>query len=250
MSPRRRRPSLSIEGHIFFEPPKDKLSLAALAHPGDLETLIATQLYDPTLSKTLKELLDEMTNRCSTPEMPNCPHDPGRPSNYYRVCLVTASLLGRALALVNESNADASTATGALSHAGRLPVELRDQIHAQRLKQNAQRERLWKVIEDIFGKAFFSPDCEPEPGARYAAGVILLTAGEGLRSWPYLDGHGKDWVPWMGHFAEKQGTEARWTIADVLRVVEETEKWPRDRTDGFDCWRRLEAWEPSREHVA
>lgn len=250
MTPRRRRPSLNVEGHHFFEPPKDKLSLAALAQPHDLESLLTSQLYDPELPKSLKGLLDDMTNRCGTPEMPNCPRDPGRPSNYYRVCLVTATLLGRAFALVNGPNVSTSTASEALSHAARLPVELRDQIHAEHLKRLAQRERLWKVIEDIFGKAYFSPHCEPEPGARYAAGVVLLTAGEGLRTWPYLDGHGKHWIPWMCHFAKDEGREERWTMSEVLRLVEETEKWPRDRTDGFDCWRKLDAWELTDEDEA
>lgn len=192
-------------------------------------------MYDADLPRKLDDLLEEFTNRGGTPEIPNWPRDPGRPSNYYRVCLVLATLVGRAFALLNHQPNDDANPGQALDRASQLPPEIGIQIHAEYVRSIVQRERLWKVIADVFARALFS-QVEPEPGARFAAGVLVLTCGQAIRGWHALDGKGKEWVPWVGHYEKR---DARWRWSDVERETMATAQLPRGNTNGGDCWRRI-----------
>ncbi|KAK5000291.1 hypothetical protein LTR66_000823 [Elasticomyces elasticus] len=224
---------MDLEPYVFG-PPTDDLSLSALARPSELENVLRPILYDPELPAKLSKFMDMFTNRMSTPEIPYHTYDPGRPSNYFRVCLVYATLIGRAYALTVNCWSDDHESSEALDRAGALPPELRISVHEAYLHHLARREPFWRLIADILAKALFST-IEPEPGARYAAGIILLTAGQAIKATPFLDAHGKEWIPWI---SEYDSADVRWTWREVEDALVKTADLPRNNTNSSDCFER------------
>lgn len=228
-------PSLDLESYTFI-PPTDTLSVSAQAQPSDLEVLLKPILYTPDLKGRLAELVDDFTNRGGTPEIPGWPRDPGRPLNYYRTCLINATAVGRGFSLLCAGAVPEPKASATLDHAGSLPSELLLEIHENYLHNLEQRTRIWDLVSDILAKGLFS-SIEPEPGARYAAGIILLTAGRAIKGWQCLDAKVKDWVPWMGHYHQSNAT---WRWKDMVEALMQTEQLPRQNTHGGQCFRRIQ----------
>ncbi|KAI9717208.1 MAG: hypothetical protein M1828_007401 [Chrysothrix sp. TS-e1954] len=214
----------------------DALSRAAQNDPTQIDRFAASVVHESYFDPSIRDLVEEQTVRGGTPEIPNWPRDPGRPSNYYRVALCHATLLGRAFAiLVSPPRSKVDQAFWDKLH--NLPVELQDEIYAMYKVDLIQAYRLGRLIYEVFSNALMSA-IEPEPAARYTAGILILTCSHALTKLSDLRGKGKDYVPWNGDYAEP---DAIFTFEDVRQAIFETEKLPRDNTDGIECFHR--AWE-------
>ena len=85
-------------------------------------------------------------------------------------------------------------------------------------------EELWKVIQDVFIKGLFSED--PEVGAWYAAGILILTCSDALQKQGIM-GKGKGWF-FCDNKLDKP--DATWSWNDLRQAVLATEHLPRDMT--------------------
>jgi hypothetical protein len=90
-------------------------------------------------------------------------------------------------------------------------------------------DALWAAMQDVFIKGLFTED--PEIGAWYAAGILVLTCSETMRKKEAggggIDGKGKDWLWYNNEIQEK---DVQWGWRDLEEAVLETESLPRDRT--------------------
>jgi hypothetical protein len=59
------------------------------------------------------------------------------------------------------------------------------------LSIGSEIQELWAVMQDIFITGLFTSD--PEIGAWYAAGILVLACSETLKTRDVVDGKGKDW---------------------------------------------------------
>ncbi|KAI9740394.1 MAG: hypothetical protein M1834_004974 [Cirrosporium novae-zelandiae] len=187
-------------------PPLDTTVISAHANPSTIDSLLPVILASSTLAKRLSTYIDDQVTLSVTPEL-YWGGDPTRPPSYYVSCLVHATLIGRAYALLNPDN--------------------RNQYGIQDEVAEKQRSELWKVMSLIFIKAFWS-GAYPEVGSRYAAAVFILTCGHALASTPNLQGKSKDWYVWSDEIREP---EKLWSWEDLKNTVLATKKLPQDQWD-------------------
>ena len=216
-------------------------------------------LTSPTLPEDLDHLIRNYTTTLTTPG----PHGAGlrsRPRWFYANCAVFGTLLGRAFALLSTPTRPPVSLTNVSDFPfSKLPAELRLQIYEYYKENRAQRQRYWDVISRIFVKALWAGR-EPEEGASYIAGIILLTGGHAMSlvERPVLCGYGSRYVWWDDAIKD---LEHRWTFAELREAVFATRDLPRGNTDikvlegvpgvgkEFVSREVLEVYDLAREHL-
>ena len=152
-----------------------------------------------------------------------------RPRWFYANCAVFGMLLGRAFALLSTPVRGPKSLDSATDFPFiKLPAELRIQIYEYYREDLVQRQRYWDVMTRIFIKALWSGP-EPEEGARYITGMIVLTCGHSMSLvTPELVGHGSRYIWWDDTIKDLQHT---WTFSDLRAAVFATRDLPRTNTD-------------------
>ena len=162
----------------------------------------------PCLASHLLSNIYEYVRRGVTPEL-QWDGDPSRPLLYYHTALLYSTLLGRAYAAVRD------TIDRNLAENKPTPEAL-----------CRHSDQLWWVMSYIFILAFFSgPDLEP--GTRYSAAILLLSAGLAMEK-AGVKAKGKEVSPW---YPELGDPDVEWAWWDLRRVVLETKDLPNDHTD-------------------
>lgn len=173
-------------------------------HPTD------TSQFTSTTVAFLRSTLDSKVSRAGTQEL-YYSADPSRPAAYYRECTSSALHLTELYKLACVDSTGDDDATSRDSEATRQ--------HLQDL-----RTGLWTLLIDVFIKAFFSgPD--PEAGARYVAGVLLLSCGRLLRrqlAAGKIVGRGWDHNCWAGGIQEP---DREWGWVELRGAVMATKEW-------------------------
>lgn len=191
-------------------PTASSVCASALANPRDIDNLVLTHLQEVSsnqnqrplsLAKHLSGLLGPEVTRCVTPPL-LWGGDPSWSKAQYRACLVHATVLGQAFSLSHLPSPNDPT-----------------------LYLGYEIEELWAIMQDIFVKGLFTSD--PEVGAWFAAGILILTCSDTLKTSGVIDGKGKDWVWYSGKLGEP---DVKWGWEDLKKAVMETESLPRDRT--------------------
>ncbi|KAF7302916.1 hypothetical protein MKEN_01253900 [Mycena kentingensis (nom. inval.)] len=144
--------------------------------------------------------------------------------------MVHATMIGRAFALLSTSApapAGKSDDDIAASAAQLLPIELRLLILDHLETLHAPRQHIWTdAIVPIFVKALLSGR-DPAPAARFAAGIVVLTAWSALAATrPPLIGRGIDYIFWDGMVQD-----AEWDLERVRDALLATAQLPRDSWD-------------------
>ena len=93
-------PALSLE--VSTQP---SIIISATADPSSIDKLLLTNILDPDLPAILGRSIAESADRCVTPEL-NWGGDPSRSASAQRGACITATLLGRAYALLAGDNID------------------------------------------------------------------------------------------------------------------------------------------------
>lgn len=179
----------------------------ARSDPSTIDAMVIPHLLSPSLAKDLLDLIRSEISTSVTPEL----HWGGNPArNYWPSCLIHATLLGRAFALLFDIDAVAKA-----------------EGHQEGRTVEEQREEVWKSVSDVFIKAVFSGS-EPEPGSRLAMGVLMLTCGKTISEAMGLRGTGKRWM-WYDDNIEQP--EEEWDWEELKQALMDTEKLPRNHTD-------------------
>ncbi|KAJ9628716.1 hypothetical protein H2203_002618 [Taxawa tesnikishii (nom. ined.)] len=204
------------------------LVVQARTNPHSIDQLLKSEALDPQLPSKLAQEIDDQTGLAVTPRLYGI-GKPWRPPHYFAICLVNACLLGRAYSLLYPVGIpDVERLDDEVSFPfARLPVELKLQIYEHYAAIREQRARFWAVMSDVFAKAFFS-GVDPEPGAWFAAGVLILTCGKALSATKALRAQGKRYVWYSDYYAAPLDV---WTWGDLKEAVFKTENLPRDKTD-------------------
>lgn len=200
---------------------------AARSNPSAIDSLLSSRLRSATLPTELANLIEGQISLAMTPSLYGT-GSPHRPPWYYATCLVHATLLGRAYALLSTPTRPPKDLSNLKDFPfPLLPAELRLQIYEHYLEDLEQREKYWKVMTTVFIKALWS-GCDPEEGSRYITGILLLTCGNALAPTPNLQGRGKGWVWWDDRISEPENV---WSWEDLKQAVMNTEKLPRGNTN-------------------
>jgi hypothetical protein len=206
-----------------------------------IDSFVFTHLLRPSFPSFLNSLVATEVKRCVTPPL-FWGGDPSYSPGKYEELFKAAMYIGRAYALLSApleySKLDLQDEKAFPFR--KLPVELRLQIYEHFEVRHNARETIWsQVINPVFTKAFLSGR-DPEPAARYIAGLIVLSCGYSLSQTPNLTGKGVKWS-WMDDTMDEDAT---WDWSDLYAAVMKTENLSRDCTVWEECQRRIEGSQP------
>ena len=209
-------------------PPEAHLETRALADPAQIDAVLepflvssnAGQLRNPgALALYLDGLISDETKQCVTPPIywadPSRSTDSGfaryrdpiLPSAELSWIRVHSTLLGRAFSLSYSKRSEEVK-----------PAE------------KEEFEELWQVIQSVFMRALFAAgnNRDADTGARYAAGILILTCSQTLAADGGVRGRGKQWT-WYNNAPIQPNEE--WGWSDLCKAVFETKNLPRDNTN-------------------
>lgn len=200
----------------------------ARRHPAKIDNLLKPYLHSDTFPDELEHYIHDYVSTCGTPALFG-DWSPDRPRWYYANCLIHGMLLGRAFSLLSTPTRPPRSLSSISDFPfPQLPAELRLQIYEYYKEDLAQRQRYWDVMTRIFIKALWSGR-DPEEGARYTSGIIMLASGNALSSAaPLLRGHGDRWVWWHDEIKTPEHT---WGWEELHSAVMATADLPRSNTN-------------------
>ncbi|KAF2009692.1 hypothetical protein BU24DRAFT_428583 [Aaosphaeria arxii CBS 175.79] len=247
--------SLSPPGATFkrrlypAKPHSQPLFQAARENPGKIDDILRPYIHDEELPSDLAVYLLEYTNIQVTPSLFG-DQSPDRPRWYYANCLIFGMVLGRAYKLLSTPTRPPNSLSNPSDFPfSRLPAELRLHIYEYVKADSIQRKRLWDVMSSVFIKALWSGR-DPEEGARYIAGILIVTCGISLsHASTFLLGQGSNWVWWDNKFSQPEHT---WTWQDLETGILATADLPRSNTSMdavWDKWRQLQNLEANETHT-
>ncbi|KAH7127168.1 hypothetical protein B0J11DRAFT_505877 [Dendryphion nanum] len=212
---------------------------AAREDPGRIDALLGPYLHKESLPEDLQVYLEDYISIPITPGLYG-DSSPDRPCWYYANCLIVGMLLGRAFALLSKPTRPPQSLSSLSEFPfSRLPAELRLQIYEQYKEDLAHRKRYWDVMTRVFIRALWSGR-DPEEGARYITGILMLTCGHALseNSW-LLHSRGSKWLYWSNHLSDPDRT---WGWNDLRSAVMSTVNLPRANTNIQVLRKRWERW--------
>ncbi|KAF2676200.1 hypothetical protein K458DRAFT_193078 [Lentithecium fluviatile CBS 122367] len=187
----------------------------------------ASPLSSQTLPTSLEASMKAYTTTLTTPGV----HGGGirsRPRWFYANCAVYGTLLGRAFTLLSTPSRPPKSLALPDFPFARLPAELRLHIYAYYKHDLLQRCRYWAIMTRVFIKALWSGR-EPEEGACYTTGIIMLTAGHAMSLVAsQLRGRGTRYIWWDDSFADAEHT---WGWDELSAAIYATRDRPRNLTD-------------------
>ncbi|KAJ4299063.1 hypothetical protein N0V90_004307 [Kalmusia sp. IMI 367209] len=201
---------------------------AARRAPQDIDAHLQPYLYSHTFPTELERLMKKYVSTMATPGLQDGALR-SRPRWFYANCAVFGMLLGRAFARLSTPVRPPKSLD--VPHDfpfSKLPAELRLIIFEYYKEDLAQRQRYWAVMTRMFVKALWSGR-DPEEGARFTAGIVMLTSGHAMSSCaPLLQGRGARYVWWEDAIKELDHV---WTFHDLRSALLATKRLPRNNTD-------------------
>lgn len=227
--------------HYSATPLGHPLFRAARTQPGSIDSLLREHLHQESFPKELELYVRDYVNVEQTPGLYG-DASMNRPQWYYANALIKGMLLGRAFHLLSTPvRPPLSLSDVSEFPFSRLPAELRLEIWAYYKADLLQRQKYWDIMTRVFIKALWSGR-EPEEGARYMTGIILLCCGHALSTTASsLQGRGSKWVWWEDRIADPERT---WGWDELTAAVMATAELPRSNTDIEGLRRR---WEDTRD---
>ncbi|KAF7307501.1 hypothetical protein MIND_00544600 [Mycena indigotica] len=216
---------------VIPQPPKYISALLTAAHqkPQEIDELLNPHLLDPALPAALAFMIHDLTTNNVTPPL-YWGGEPAVSLNKYLTCMVHATMIGRAFALLSTSSPapGEKTEDDILAAAAALPMELRLRIYFTHYSEfRTQCRRLWQqALTPVFVKALMSGS-DPAPASRFAAAILVLTCWTTLESArPPIQGRGTDYVWFNGSYS----TEL-WDLDRLKDGILATSKLPRENWD-------------------
>lgn len=222
------RAEFRLNGRVFpARQLKHPLIQAAREQPGKIDQLLRPYLHNETFPSDLAVYLHDYTDLVVTPGL-HGDAAPDRPRWYYANSLIDGMLLGRAYKLLSTPTRPPRDLSNPIEFPfSRLPAELRLQIWGYYKEDAAQRKRLWDVMVPVFIKGLWSGR-NPEEGARYITGVLMLACGCALANVSHLlVGLGFKWVWWDDKYSDP---DLSWGWQELVAAIMKTAKLPRTNT--------------------